>query len=687
MLFDHVTMKSKRRHQKQQRKNRPSTQTAAEASPAAVQRHRFTVSVCIFLALMVWAVFGETIGYDFVNYDDPANVSENHAVIRGLSWSGVVWAFTHTQLGHWDPLTTLSHMAVCHFSGLQASGHHLVNVVLHGASTILLFLLIVRMTSAFWRSAFVAAVFAVHPLHVESVAWITERKDVLSGFFFLVTLWTYVSYVRQPGARGRYLAVVGFFALGLMCKAMIVTLPAVLLLLDFWPLGRMATDGSSGVFWRLVREKTPLFALAAMSCAVQLISAQEMIASLEKLPLEWRFGNAAVSYLAYVGQTFFPAGLAVYYPHPKGSLPGWAVVVACMLLVSAAAAAWRFRSRSPYVLVGWFWFVGMLVPVVGLVQSGTLARADRYTYLPHIGLSLVVAWGAVELCAGLGRHRRWVLGGAAVAAVSAMIWLAKVQASFWRDSHTLWTHALRCTGSNEVAECNMGHILLQQGMVDEAEAHSRKALEIAPRYEIAHNNLGMCLLAKGHVNEAIAQFQEAVGIKPRFAEAHANLGTALINAGHLDEAISHFAAALEIVPDRAGFENNLAGVLLLTGRAARAIAHYESAAGKAPHDVGPLRNLAWVLATCPDAALRDGPRAVGLAERAQKLSRGRDALVSATLAAAYAEVGRFPEAVETARAALQAPALRAGIAMDQLRKQLELYESQTPYREGYEVKR
>lgn len=679
-------MKSRRPHPQQHRKKRAPTEGFAEVSPAPAPRLGLTVSVCIFLVIMVWAVFGQTIGFEFVNYDDPANVTDNPAVIQGLSWSGVAWAFTHPQVGHWDPLTTISHMAVCHVFGLDPSGHHLVNVVLHGASTILLFLVIQRMTSAFWRSAFVAAVFAVHPLRVESVAWITERKDVLSGLFFLLTLWTYVEYVRQPAARGRYLAVIGLFALGLMCKAMLVTLPAVLLLLDFWPLRRMSGASPSETVGRLFREKAPLFALAAIFCVVQLAAAQEMIASVEKMPLLWRVENAALSYLAYVGQTFFPGDLAVFYPHPKGSLSGGAAAVAVVLLVFVSVAAWRLRSRAPYVFVGWFWFLGMLVPVIGLVQSGTLARADRYTYLPHVGLSLLVAWGAVELCAGLGARRRWVLGGAAAAAVLAMVSRARLQASYWKDSQTLWTHALESTGSNEVAECNLGHILLRQGMLDEAEIHTRKALEIAPRHEIAHNNLGMCLLAKGHVTEAIAQFQSAVGIKPKFAEAHANLGTALVNAGRRDEAITHFAAALEIAPDRAGFENNLAGALLLTGRAAQAIAHYEKAAGKAPHDVGPLRNLAWVLATCPDAALRDGRRAVELAERAQKISHGGDAMILATLAAAYAEAGRFPEAVEAARAALRPPAPRSAAATDQIRKQLELYESHTPYREGYEVK-
>ena len=656
-------------------------------------------SVCCFLAVLVWAVFGQTLGFAFVDYDDPMNVTENPDVAGGLSWKGMGWAFTHAQVGHWDPLTTISHMLDCQFYGLDPWGHHLTNVLLHAVSAMLLFLLLREMTSAFWRSAFVAAVFAVHPLRVESVAWITERKDVLSGLFFLLTLWAYVWYVRQPGARGRYLAVIGLFAAGLMCKAMIVTLPAVLLLLDYWPLRRIAPPvNASGKlppqmtgtrpFLLLVREKIPLFALSAASGVVQMISAKAMIATLDKWPLSWRLGNAVVSAAAYLGDTLWPAGLAVYYPHPKGGLPGWEIAAAVLLLVFASAAAWASRRERPYFLTGWLWFLGMLVPVIGIVQSGTLARADRYTYLPHIGLSLVLAWLAADLCAGL-RLRRWVLGGAAAAAIMAMIWRANVQTSSWRNSSTLWVHALACTEPNEVTHGNLGHYFLEHGQLDEAEGHIRKALEIKPNAERAHNNLGMCYLARGKAAESIVHFQRAVEINPRFAQAQSNLGSALLTTGRTDEAITHYLQALEGTherPLRAGIENNLGGAFLLKRQAGEAIAHFEKAIEMEPRKVQALKNLAWVLATCPNAALRNGARAVALAERANQLSGGGDPLVLGTLSAAYAEAGRFPEAMETAGKALRSTDLKSDSAADQLRNQLRLYQTKTPFHEVYEIK-
>lgn len=638
--------------------------------------------VCCFLAVMVWAVFGQTLGFGFVDYDDPANVSENPDVAGGLSWKGVVWAFTHTQVGHWDPLTTISHMADCEFYGLDPSGHHLTNVILHGVSAIVLFLLVREMTSALWRGGFVAAVFAVHPLRVESVAWVTERKDVLSGLFFLLTLWAYVRYARRPGAW-RYGAVAGLFALGLMCKAMLVTLPAVLLLLDWWPLGRTVAVP----FRRLVWEKMPLFALSAVSCAVQMVSAKAMIATLEGWPLSWRLGNAAVSVFAYIGDMLWPARLAVYYPHPQGGLAGWEIAAAALLLVCVSAVAWAGRRGRPYVLTGWLWFLGMLVPVIGIVQSGTLARADRYTYLPHIGLSVALAWLAADLCAGM-RLRRWVLGGAAAAAVVAMVWRANGQAMYWRDSHALWTRALSCTKPNEVAHGNLGHFFLQNGRWDEAEAHLRRALEIKPRAEKSHNNLGMCFLARGKVAESIPHFQRAVEISPRFAQARSNLGSALLAGGRADEAIVHYLAALEGGPDMpglAGIENNVGGALLLARRPGEAITHFERAIGIEPGKAGALRNLAWVLATCPDASLRNGARAVALAERANQLTGGGDPLVLGTLAAAYAEAGRFPEAVEAAGRAMRSGNLKSDAA-ERLRAQMRLFQASMPFHEEYEVR-
>lgn len=678
-------MKPDSPHPRKHRKAKVPTGREATAPPECPPNRGMAVSVCIFLAVMVWAVFGQTLQFEFVNYDDPMNVTENPEVADGLSWHGVGWAFTHSQVGHWDPLTTLSHMADCQFYGLDTTGHHLTNVMLQAVSAILLFLLLREMTSAFWRSAFVAAVFAVHPLRVESVAWVTERKDVLSGLFFLLTLWAYLWYVRKPAARGRYLAVVGLFALGLMCKAMIVTLPAVLLLLDYWPLGRMSPAGTSVPLRRLVLEKIPLFALSAACCVVQMFSAKAMIATLDNIPLSWRLGNAAVSYVAYVGNTLWPAGLAVYYPHPKGGLSGGVIAAAVLLLVFTTAAAWVTRRKYPYFLTGWFWFMGMLVPVIGIVQSGSLARADRYTYLPHIGLSVVLVWLTVDLCAGW-RLRRWVLGAVAAGAITAMIWCANAQASSWRNSYTLWVHALACTGSNDINEGNLGHFFLMNGRLDEAEGHIRKAVEIKPNAEKNQNNLGMCLLNGGKAAESIAYFQRAVEINTRFVQARSNLGSALLKTGQTDEAIAHYLKSLEIDPRQAGIENNLAGAFFQKQKPGEAIAHYEKAIELSPRDVRALKNLAWVLATCPEASLRNGARGVALAERANQLSDGGDALVLVTLSAAYAEAGRFPEAIATAEKALRSTERKSDAIAVRLRNQIKLFQARTPYHETYEVK-
>lgn len=370
-------------------------------------------AVCLFLAAIVCAVFGQTHGFEFVNYDDGTTIYENADVAKGLSLAGVVWALTHSQVGHWDPLTTVFHMLDCQLFGLSPGPHHLGNVLLHAAAAILLFLVLRRMTSALWRSAFVAAVFAVHPLRVESVAWVTERKDVLSGVLFMLTLAAYARYVRQPQSPARYLAVILLFALGLMSKSMLVTLPFVLLLLDCWPLGRfplMSPERSRlPIAWPLIREKIPLFALAVLGSLIQLIADKEGLLTTEKLPLAARLANAPVSCAAYLGQMFYPAHLVVFYPHPVNSLPASQIALALLLLLAVSAATWTWRNRHPSLLVGWLWYLGMLLPVIGLIQSGELARADRYTYLPQIGLYLMLTWTVADLCAPL-RHRRLLLG-------------------------------------------------------------------------------------------------------------------------------------------------------------------------------------------------------------------------------------------------------------------------------------
>ena len=371
------------------------------------KRNTYTVAaVCGFLLLAVALVFGQTVRHDFVNYDDNAYVYENPQVAGGLTAHGIAWAFTSFHVSNWHPLTWLSHMLDCQFYGLHAGGHHLTNVLLHAATAILLFLVLRRMTGDLWPSAFVAAVFAIHPLRAESVAWVAERKDVLSGLFFMLTLGAYAGYARRPFSLGRYLTVVLLFALGLMAKPMLVTLPFVLLLLDYWPLGRIGPHRRTGIssFRRVVVEKIPLLALTAASCVATVIAQGTAVIAIDVIPLPSRIANALVSYVAYMGQLFYPAGLAVLYPHPEGGLPIWKVAASSLVLAGISAAALVWRRRFPYLFVGWFWYVGMLVPVIGLVQVGLHAMADRYTYLPQIGLCIAVTWGVAQLAASRRYH-------------------------------------------------------------------------------------------------------------------------------------------------------------------------------------------------------------------------------------------------------------------------------------------
>src|SRR3972149_3559607 len=497
-----------------------STQDPRTENPYAV------LAVSGFPLLAVLIVFGQTLRHDFVNYDDRLYVYENPYVTHGLTTQGIVWAFTSKHASNWHPLTWLSHMLDCQLFGLAPWGPHLVNVLLHAATAILLFLVLRRMTGDLWPSAFVAVVFAVHPLRVESVAWVAERKDVLSGLFFMLTLWAYVGYVRHPFSTARYLTVMVLFALGLMAKPMLVTLPFVLLLLDYWPLGRMTPLAAENrnkrlgatvqlspqrifsippqqsfsippqrifsIPARLAMEKVLLMVLAAASCAATLWAQSEVIADDEHMPLSLRIGNAVISYVAYLVQLFYPAGLAVLYPHPWSGLPMWKVAGALLLLAAICGGVVALRRRCPYLLVGWLWYLGMLLPVIGLVQVGLQAMADRYTYLTQIGLCIAFAWGVAQFTRSWP-YRGWVCGIASVLALATLLGCAWLQTSYWHDSETLWTHTLACTSRNFVVHNNLGNALAKVGRLKEAVENYEQALELKSNYHEAHNNLGVAL--------------------------------------------------------------------------------------------------------------------------------------------------------------------------------------------------
>ena len=487
-------------------------------------RRWLSISVCIFLAALTWIVFGQTLWHEFVNYDDVSYLYGNSAVRNGISLRGIVWAFTHVHSENWHPLTTISHMLDCQLYGLKAGGHHFTNVLLHTTAVILLFLVLRGMTGALWQSAFVAAVFAIHPLHVESVAWVAERKDVLSGLFFMLTLAAYYRYARAPSV-GRYVAVATFFACGLMSKSMLITVPIVLLLLDYWPLARhqrseirdpafaKATAGkqkseiqSAGLeeqSWaRLIIEKIPLFALSIASCVATLLAQNFALGSTEDLPIQWRITNAIVSYVIYVWQMIWPHDLVPFYVHPESRLEMWHLVLASALLVVVTAIAFALRRRRPYLIVGWLWYVVMLVPVIGLIQVGLQGHADRYTYLPQIGLYIAVTWLTYDLTASW-RFQRVILASAAAISIGALSILAWKQSNHWRNTESLWSHALSAAPESDVAHTGLAGVLYTQGQFDDAISHYRRALQLRDGNAATHYGLAMALVEQRKVDEAI----------------------------------------------------------------------------------------------------------------------------------------------------------------------------------------
>jgi cytochrome c-type biogenesis protein CcmH/NrfG len=555
-------------------------------------------------------------------------------------------------------------MLVCQFFGLRAGAQHLMNVFLHAIAVILLFLVLLRMTGSpslsrdesvsprrpdrtgsVWRSAFVAAVFAIHPLRVESVVWISERKDVLSAVFFMLTLGAYWRYVRKPSAA-RYLPIAVLFALGLMSKPMLVTLPLVLLLLDYWPLGRMQssvilseafpvsdhssvtlsaaqrsrtgersrrTSSYSLSLSKLVVEKIPLFVLSAATCLAAVLAQKEALGSVETMSMSWRIGNSLVSCVIYLRQLFWPAGLAVLYPHPENHLPMWEPVAAGVLLIVLTWFAFASRKRFPYALTGWLWYLVILAPVLGIIQVGLQGHADRFTYLPQIGLCLIIAWGVHDLSAKWPL-RRLILAAGAAAALVALVWTARIQTAYWRDSEILWTHTLAVTTDNDVA----------------------------------HTDFSELLLRRKRPQEAIVQAKAAIKIRPDNAQASANLGLAYMRTGQVTPAIAYLQRSLQLRPE----------------------------------GVNAALNLAWIYATCPDGSVRNGEKAIELAESVMERGDRTNPYLLHTLAAAYAEARRFAQAVDTAEEAVKLTGQQENISLlQELQLNLKNYRDSLPLRD------
>jgi protein O-mannosyl-transferase len=671
-------------------------------------------AICLVLAVITFVVFGQTTDFEFVNYDDHV-FYKNPQVANGLSLKGIAWVFTHADCFLYHPLTMISFMADNQFHGVDAGWYHFTNVLLHTASVILLFLVLQQMTGALWGSAFVAAVFAIHPLRAESVAWVAERKDVLSGFFFMLTLGAYARFVRKPDSRARYLMVAAAFVLALLSKPSVVTLPFVLLLLDYWPLHRFEQQGPlnqpewCGIPRRLILEKIPLLALAAGASVITALVTRGLVDPAVHVSLPARIGNALVYYAVYLRQMIWPAGLAVVYPYPPNGLPAWQMALAGVLLGGLSAAAWAWRRTQPWLLIGWLWYLGMLMPMIGITPAGAYPQADRYTYLPQIGIYLALTW----LVAGL-RVGRVVFGCLMAGVLAALMVCGWKQTAHWKNSETLWAHALACTTNNCAAALHLGNALDQIGELDEAMIHYREAIKMCPEKPDAYNNLGNDLRQQGKADEAITQYQAALRIKPDNADAHYNLGIAFRQQGKVDEAITQYQAALQINPGHAAAHINLGSALLQKGRVDEAIAHlqkalqlnpgnaqalnnlgtafqqkgdmpeaiaqYQQAAQLDPSDPWVRCNLAWLLATSSEASLRNGSNAVDVAVEASVLTDGNNPLVLHALAAAYAEAGRFSEAVETAQRALELAAAqsKAGL-VGLLQSELKLYQAGRPF--------
>ncbi len=579
-----------------------------------------------------------------MSFDDPLYVTGNLHVRNGFTRQGLTWAVAGNHGGNWQPLTILSHMLDGQLFGTAAWGHHLTNVLLHAANAVLLFGALRTMTGATWPSALAAALFAVHPLHVESVAWVSGRKDLVSTLFGLLAVWAYVAYARR-GTTVAYAWCAIFLTVGLLAKPMLVTLPVLFLLLDYWPLRRTvalatrsrAPSGGAGAahgrtssgpagdatLWRLVAEKVPLAALA-LAAGILTLVLQRLAGTTEHagaVPLVPRIANAVVSYVRYLGKTFRPTDLAVLYPHPN--LPGgtpwrwWEIGGAAAVLFVISVAAIRLR-HWPHLVVGWLWFLVSLLPVIGIVQVGRQAMADRYTYLPLIGVYVAIAWSAADLVAARPQAKRLRAAVAATAALALAVCggLAHEQARHWRDSRALYERAVAVAPGSAVMHNNLGIALAAEGETAAAIAHYRRAVALNPDFPNAHNNLANALQRRGDLDEAVAHYRRALEIEPGYASAHSNIGMALRAQGKLDEAIAHLTRAVELNPRSADAHNNLGLVLLARERIAEAISHFRAAMAAAPDDPLPRQNLAYAL------RLRDaGGRA---AETSSAASRGED---------------------------------------------------------------
>jgi tetratricopeptide (TPR) repeat protein len=668
--------------------------------------------IALLLALATFALYLPVAWFGFVVYDDGLYVTDQPIVQAGVTWAGVKWAFVTMAASNWHPLTWLSHMIDCGVFGLNPAGPHVVNALFHAANVALLFTLLMRITNKLWPSAFIAALFAWHPLHVESVAWIAERKDVLSTFFTLLALLNYARYVElskvqlaapEHSGGGSKKSKVYFawslvtFALGLMAKPMLVTLPCVLLLLDFWPLKRVAVcklqvEGSeprnfqpSTFNLQLLLEKIPFFLISAASCAITFLAqsqrGSDAVVSLETVPLHYRLKSVPLAYVEYLEKTFWPAKLAIFYPlHEKIPAATVALSVALLVLISLATL-WLYRTR-PYLFTGWFWFLGTLVPVIGLVQVGGAALADRYSYLPSVGIFIAVTFTVCDLAAHF-KISKCILAGIAIFILATCVITTENQLQHWRNSVTLFQHALAVTTDNDVARDNLGVALEQQGRLAEAAEQYRAAAKLEPDRYQGHHNLANALDRLGHPAEALAEHREAVRLGTDVQFLHHVLGLALVTAGKDDEALKEFATAAQLDAHYPWPHVEIAKIYLRQNRDPNALDELRTALRIDPDDIEILTFTAQVLAASENPATRNGQDAFALAAKANALANGRQPNVLDVLGMACAELGKFDDAQMAAQTALDTASALELKNVAPIQKRLQLYRNHQPWRETF----
>jgi len=685
----------------------------------------------IKLLIYVGIVIATLIAYEpirhngFVSYDDSKYITQNPDIKAPITWQSLGRAFIKPHFHMWHPLTTITHMLDYQLFGLNPLGHHLVSLLLHIVNTMLLFQILVNMTGSIWTSAFVAAVFVLHPIQVESVAWAAERKTVLSGLFWLLTMAAYIRYTRKPSA-GRYILLLLVFGLCILTKPVVVTLPAALLLLDYWPLDRVKwsrqikrlpkeKDQQEVSVWRLIIEKIPLFVLSAILSAITFAVQQQggAVITLEKWPLDIRIANMFVSYIRYIGKVIWPSRLAVLYPSLRSNLPKATVGICVLLFILISAFSIYIGRRRKYIAMGWLWYVGTLVPVIGLVQAGVQAMANRYMYIPMLGLLIIIAWAVKDFVANRPRCKKIMAVLAAVVLLSAII-LTRTQVRYWRNSMALFEYALKVTENNATAENNYGALLFEAGRLDEAVLHLSKAVRISQSFFEARYNLGQSLLKQGKPSEAIACFNELIKHKqdsaqvyyhlamalimqkkyddaieyldksltldPQFSEAHREIGTLLLARGKINEAIPHLNEALRMGINKAKIYAYLGTAYNQLGKYELAIRNWSRAAELKPDSADVLNNLAWLLATVEDSTIQDANKAIEFAQRACELTEYKEPAILDTLAVAYAAAGRFTDAVTTAEQAVSAAKARGQENMvSEIQSRIELYKTGRSY--------